>query len=211
MFSFARLRGADPTLGVEMASTGEVACFGTDMQEAFLQALLATNFTLPQKSSDKFILVSIAEERMRAEFLPCLQQLLDMGYQVAATPGTAAYFTSSVGGGVDPKLITVLEKPTEGSQAHPDSVCGADIYVPSDQTSPASVTVADEGFGSLLSIDVDSQKAQYALDWLRTRRVDLLINIPEGSLRKDEVTAGYQMRRAAVDFGCSLLTNIKCF
>lgn len=39
MFSFARLRGADPTLGVEMTSTGEVACFGQDMQEAFLQVI----------------------------------------------------------------------------------------------------------------------------------------------------------------------------
>jgi hypothetical protein len=203
MFSFARLRGADPTLGVEMASTGEVACFGTDMQEAFLQALLATNFMLPQKSSDKFILVSIAENRMRAEFLPCLLQLLDMGYQVAATPGTAAYFTSL--GGVDPVRITVLEKPAEG-RPRCDGACDADLYV--SQTSPATVAIRDEAFGGI-SIDTDIHQPQHALDWLRTRRVDLLINIPEGSLRKDEVTAGYQMRRAAVDFGCSLLTNIK--
>ncbi len=63
MFSFTRLRGADPTLGVEMSSTGEVACFGKDVQEAFLQALLASNFNLPKKSSGKYILISIAEEK----------------------------------------------------------------------------------------------------------------------------------------------------
>jgi carbamoylphosphate synthase large subunit len=63
MFSFTRLRGADPTLGVEMSSTGEVACFGKDAQEAFLQALLASNFNLPSKGEGKFILISIAEDR----------------------------------------------------------------------------------------------------------------------------------------------------
>jgi carbamoyl-phosphate synthase/aspartate carbamoyltransferase len=47
------------------------------------------------------------------------------------------------------------------------------------------------------------------LDWIRSKRIDLVINIPEGSTRGDEVTAGYLMRRTAVDFGCSLLTNIK--
>ena len=63
-FSFTRLRGADPTLGVEMSSTGEVACFGHDVHEAFLQALLASTFQLPSKSPGKHILISIAEERL---------------------------------------------------------------------------------------------------------------------------------------------------
>lgn len=63
IFSFTRLRGADPTLGVEMHSTGEVACFGHTVHEAFLQALLATTFQLPQKQADKYILVSIAEDK----------------------------------------------------------------------------------------------------------------------------------------------------
>jgi carbamoylphosphate synthase large subunit len=63
IFSFTRLRGADPTLGVEMSSTGEVACFGKDVHEAFLQALLASNFKLPSKDAGKYILLSIAEEK----------------------------------------------------------------------------------------------------------------------------------------------------
>jgi carbamoylphosphate synthase large subunit len=62
MFSFTRLRGADPTLGVEMASTGEVACFGRDSYEAFLHALRATNFQLPDKKNE--ILISFAEDRV---------------------------------------------------------------------------------------------------------------------------------------------------
>jgi carbamoyl-phosphate synthase/aspartate carbamoyltransferase len=63
MFSFTRLRGADPTLGVEMSSTGEVACFGRNTQEAFLQALLASNFKLPLIADNHYILVSIAEDK----------------------------------------------------------------------------------------------------------------------------------------------------
>ena len=61
-FSFTRLRGADPTLGVEMSSTGEVACFGHDVHEAFLQALLASTFRLPSRGKGKHVLLSIAEE-----------------------------------------------------------------------------------------------------------------------------------------------------
>ena len=53
MFSFTRLRGADPVLGVEMASTGEVACFGASMEEAFLKSLLSTGFKMPNKVSER--------------------------------------------------------------------------------------------------------------------------------------------------------------
>merc|ERR1711968_14229 len=57
MFSFTRLRGADPVLGVEMASTGEVACFGENVHEAFLKALISTGFKIPEKN----ILLSVQE------------------------------------------------------------------------------------------------------------------------------------------------------
>ena len=59
-FSFSRLRGADPVLGVEMASTGEVACFGTNRYEAFMKAILSTGFILPRKN----ILVSIGSYKV---------------------------------------------------------------------------------------------------------------------------------------------------
>jgi carbamoylphosphate synthase large subunit len=61
MFSFTRLRGADPVLGVEMASTGEVACFGADTHEAFLKALLAANFELPKEGI--LLTLTVREER----------------------------------------------------------------------------------------------------------------------------------------------------
>merc|ERR1712238_194247 len=66
MFSFTRLRGADPTLGVEMASTGEVACFGDDTHAAFIQSLLATGFKLPFRN--RTILLSIASTEFLKEF-----------------------------------------------------------------------------------------------------------------------------------------------
>lgn len=67
-FSFTRLRGADPTLGVEMSSTGEVACFGHDVHEAFLQALLASTFKLPVIGSGTSVLISIAENSYVTDF-----------------------------------------------------------------------------------------------------------------------------------------------
>ena len=60
-FSFTRLAGADVKLGVEMTSTGEVACFGEDRYEAYLKALLSTGFNLPNKT----VLVSIGRAKVR--------------------------------------------------------------------------------------------------------------------------------------------------
>jgi carbamoyl-phosphate synthase (ammonia) len=84
MFSFARLRGSDPVLGVEMASTGEVACFGATKEEAFLKALLSTGFKLPKKN----ILVSVQGE-LQDEFTHAAFQLHSLGYNLYATRKTA--------------------------------------------------------------------------------------------------------------------------
>jgi carbamoyl-phosphate synthase (ammonia) len=84
MFSFARLRGSDPVLGVEMASTGEVACFGASKEEAFLKALLSTGFKMPEKK----ILVSVQEELID-EFTHSAYQLHELGYTLVATEATA--------------------------------------------------------------------------------------------------------------------------
>merc|ERR1719326_2762646 len=73
MFSFTRLRGADPILGVEMASTGEVACFGADKHEAFLKALLATRFKLPNKT----IMISL-QQQYRDEFIHSAYKLQEL-------------------------------------------------------------------------------------------------------------------------------------
>jgi len=88
-FSFSRLSGADPILGVEMASTGEVACFGHDKYEAYLKALISTGIVLPKKN----ILFSIGSYREKLEILPSVQKLSAAGYNIFATSGTADFLT----------------------------------------------------------------------------------------------------------------------
>ncbi|MFA6023955.1 MAG: carbamoyl-phosphate synthase (glutamine-hydrolyzing) large subunit [Candidatus Gracilibacteria bacterium] len=84
-FSFSRLKGADPVLGVEMASTGEVACFGDDLHEAFFKAMLSTGFEVPHKN----VLISIGTIEDKADFLPAARKLASKGFSLFATPGTA--------------------------------------------------------------------------------------------------------------------------
>jgi carbamoyl-phosphate synthase / aspartate carbamoyltransferase len=87
-FSFSRLSGADPILGVEMASTGEVACFGKDKYEAYLKALLSTGIVLPKKN----ILLSIGSFKEKLEMLPSAQKLVAAGFVLFGTSGTADFF-----------------------------------------------------------------------------------------------------------------------
>ncbi|TCD67720.1 hypothetical protein EIP91_012018 [Steccherinum ochraceum] len=86
-FSFSRLSGADPVLGVEMASTGEVACFGKDKYEAYVKALVSTGIDLPEKN----ILFSIGGYKEKLELLPSVQKLHAAGYKIFATSGTADF------------------------------------------------------------------------------------------------------------------------
>ena len=86
-FSFTRIKGADPVLSVEMASTGEVACLGDNFEEAFLLALLSVGFDFPEKN----ILLSTAPFESKALFLPDAKRLLNLGYRLYATRGTADF------------------------------------------------------------------------------------------------------------------------
>ncbi|HVZ94917.1 MAG TPA: carbamoyl-phosphate synthase large subunit [Phycisphaerales bacterium] len=86
-FSFTRLDGADPILGVEMASTGEVGCIGDDFSEAFLKAYLSVGFRLPVKS----ILISAGSIESKAELLPAARALHRNGINFYATGGTAKF------------------------------------------------------------------------------------------------------------------------
>lgn len=85
-FSYNRLKGADPVATVEMASTGEVACFGHDLQEAFYKSWLATD----QQISGKNICVSLPDEQ-KYKFIDELTALVEMGYSLFATPGTHSF------------------------------------------------------------------------------------------------------------------------
>ncbi|XP_060593985.1 CAD protein-like isoform X2 [Ruditapes philippinarum] len=88
VFSFSRLQGADVLLGVEMASTGEVACFGENRPEAYLKAQLATGFKIPKQN----ILVSIGSYKHKSELIPTMRTLVDLGYTLYASMGTADFY-----------------------------------------------------------------------------------------------------------------------
>ncbi|MCH8328945.1 MAG: carbamoyl-phosphate synthase (glutamine-hydrolyzing) large subunit [Nanoarchaeota archaeon] len=97
-FSFSRLHGADPVLGVEMASTGEVACLGEDINEAFLKSLLAVGFVLPKKN----ILLSTGPVKSKAYLLESVKKLKQKGYTLYATKGTHDFYKNN---GVDMKIL----------------------------------------------------------------------------------------------------------
>ncbi|MCA9521904.1 MAG: carbamoyl-phosphate synthase (glutamine-hydrolyzing) large subunit, partial [Myxococcales bacterium] len=86
-FSFTRLQGADPLLGVEMASTGEVACIDEDPHEAYLKSLLATGFKMPQHS----VLLSTGPPRKKIDFLDRARALVELGFALYASRGTARF------------------------------------------------------------------------------------------------------------------------
>ena len=86
-FSYSRLKGADPILGVEMASTGEVACLGLEVNDAFLKAFLSAGFKIPKKN----ILLSTGPIESKAEFLESARKLSIMGYHLFSSTGTAAF------------------------------------------------------------------------------------------------------------------------
>ena len=88
-FSFARLQNADPVLGVDMSSTGEVGCLGDDYNEALLNAMLATGYKIPSK--DKGIMISSGDVREKVALLDGARMLQDAGYTLYATGGTARF------------------------------------------------------------------------------------------------------------------------
>lgn len=103
-FSFTRLEGADPTLGVEMTSTGEVACLGDDFEEAFLKSLLSVGYHLAIKN----VLLSTGPIAAKAAFLESARVLQDLGVNLYATSGTADFLRTN---GIQ---ATVLHWPLEG-------------------------------------------------------------------------------------------------
>ena len=153
-FSFARLLNADPVLGVDMASTGEVGCIGENYYEAILKAMLSVGYTIPAKN----ILISSGPSRSKVELLESARMLRDRGYQLYATEGTHKYFMEN---GVENSL---LHWPDEEDR-HPNTV-----------------------------------------EFLREKKIDLVINIPK-NYTKRELRNGYQIRRSAIDYNIPLITN----
>lgn len=86
-FSFNRIKGADPRLRVEMSSTGEVACFGKDLEDGYLKAMLATGFKWPKKS----IFFSLGGTKNKLDFLPSIKKITSLGLKVYATEHTSKF------------------------------------------------------------------------------------------------------------------------
>ncbi len=161
-FSFSRLQQADPVLGVDMHSTGEVGCIGDDFNEALLNSMLSVGYEVPQKN----ILVSSGNALQKADLLNACRLLHERGYKLYGTGGSAKYLTEN---GV----------PTER------------VIWPTEAQDPELVG-----------------KYKQAMEMLANKEIDLVINIPKNFSHK-ELTNGYHIRRAAIDFNIPLITNAR--
>jgi carbamoyl-phosphate synthase large subunit len=154
-FSFQRLLKADPVLGVEMASTGEVGCIGEDYYETLLKSMLSVGYQIPKKN----ILFSTGPTKDKVELLSAAKLLVENGYNLYATKGSAEFLrTNDV-------EVTVLHWP-------------------------------------------DEDKEPNTLDYIRGKKIDLVINIPK-NLSKTELNNDYTIRRSAVDYNIPLITNAR--
>lgn len=154
-FSFSRLKMADPVLGVDMASTGEVGCIGDNYYEAILKSMLSVGYNFPEKN----ILLSTGGMRSKVELINSCRMLVDKGYQLYATHGTHEFL----------KLNGI------------DSI---DLAWPDEDRKPN------------------------VMDYLRAKKIDLVVNIPK-DLTSHELSNDYSIRRGAVDFNIPLITNAR--
>lgn len=161
-FSFARLEEADPMLGVDMASTGEVGCVGDDLNEALLKSVLSVGNSIPRKG----ILLSTGDALQKADMLRACQMLADRGFELYATTSTYKYFIEN-------------------------SIPCHRVLWPSECDNPNF-----------------KGRFQPALDLIRRREVDLVINIPKDFSRL-ELENGYKIRRSAIDHNIPLFTNAR--
>jgi carbamoyl-phosphate synthase large subunit len=148
-FSFTRLKGSDPVTGVEMSSTGEVACLGDDFNEAFLKSLLSTGHKFPRKAA----LLSTGTLKNKAEILEDLLTLKKMGLKFYGTKGTADFYKEN---GVEVEVL----------------------YRPFDNAEPGILTYLSEGkIDLVINIPKSAEKVELDSDYIiRRKAVDL--NIP---------------------------------
>lgn len=90
-FSFSRLQGADPVLGVDMSSTGEVGCIGVDTNEAILKSMLSVGYRVPKKA----VLLSTGSPKQKADMLDAAHKLCNKGYKIYATGGTHQFLVDN--------------------------------------------------------------------------------------------------------------------
>ena len=138
-----------------MASTGEVACFGDDVYEAFLKSLIATGVSLPKKS----VFISLAGDENKVEFYESAKTLDAIGLKIYATEGTSRFLNK-------------------------------------------------KGIKAEKLFKIHEHKKPNILDFLYSKKIDLVINIFDPYFKK-EFDDDYLMRRASIDFGIPLLTNLQ--
>jgi carbamoyl-phosphate synthase large subunit len=175
MFSFSRLVGADPMLGVEMASTGEVGCFGDDLHEALLHALLATGFKVPRKG----VLLSLGpltDKYWFADEARVLSQ--EMGLKLYATHGTAEALTT-----VGIECTELAKRPADGAMTGMDAIeqglvdLVINIPIEYDELGrPDGYHIRRRAVDAGIPLITDLQRAQAIIEALRHRKVkDLAI------------------------------------
>ena len=117
-FSYARIKGADPVSNVEMASTGEVACFGDSFGEALIKSMLSGGFRLPKKN----ILISLGKEENKVKLLPALRELAKMDFKLFATEHTADFMREN---GIECEKVYKIgtkKEPSVGSLLDDDGI-----------------------------------------------------------------------------------------
>ena len=137
-FSFNRLQKADPVLGVDMASTGEVGCLGEDSRSALLKAMLSVGQRVPEKN----ILLSTGDGKQKAEMLAACAMLRDHGYKLFATPGTSRYLDEN---GIENTLVHWPSEEGQQPQAL-DMLHNKDIYMVVNVTKNLSTGELSNGY-----------------------------------------------------------------
>lgn len=183
LFSYSRLAGADIRLGVEMASTGEVACFGENRYEAYLKALLSTGFCIPEKK----IFLSIGSYKHKAEFLPSVRTLEKMGFELYGSLGTSDFYMEH-GIKIEPMTWPFHDHDVDEEVANGGLENGS-----SCQQQQQGLSIADfleqKEFDLVVNLPMCSSGA---------RRISTMF------------TQGYRTRRMAVDYAVPLVTDVKC-
>ncbi len=164
-FSFNRLQKADPVLGVDMASTGEVGCLGENANSALLKSMLSVGLRIPRKN----VLLSTGNGKQKAEMLEAARRLSQHGYNIFATAGTSRYLSEN---GIENQRVLWPSEVENLAQDSPENALPR------------------------------------ALDLLRDKKIDMVVNVHK-NFSTGELTNGYKIRRAAIDFNIPLLTNAR--
>ena len=148
-FSFSRLQKADPVLGVDMASTGEVGCIGDDTNEAVLKSMLSVGYTIPEKN----ILLSTGDAKQKAEMLSSCKLLVSKGYNLYATDGTFRFLVEN-------------------------NIPATRVYWPSESGEPQALSMLHERKIDLV-VNIPKNLTQKELEnGYKVRRTSIDLNVP---------------------------------